>query len=317
MDSEVNEENPTVSVIIPSYNCERYISETIDSILGQTFRDLELIVVDDGSTDRTREIVSSYGPPVRLVTQQNARVCAARNRGIRESRGKYICLMDHDDYWFAHKLASQVKCLEEHPDAGAAHSPFILWHPDANGIFPPPEGMAPQGDLEEISAEDSGWMYHRLLFDCVMLTSSAMFRREVFEKCGNFDESLPYSEDWDLWFRISRVYPFVKLRQPTTLYRQHPLQGNRVVRDIDYRTVLLEKAFNQWGLTGPDGQSADRKKFMRQLAKYHADFGLHHLQAGHVKKASESFVKAWKRNPIQPKYLAYIAAGLLGWRPKW
>ena len=91
---------PTVSVIIPSYNCEAYIAETIGSVLDQTFRDLELIVVDDGSTDGTREIVASYGAPVRLLTQKNAGVCAARNYGIREALGQYICLMDHDDYWF-------------------------------------------------------------------------------------------------------------------------------------------------------------------------------------------------------------------------
>src|SRR5690242_9974943 len=96
---------PTVSVIIPSYNCELYIAETLESILDQTFKDTEIIVVDDGSTDKTQQIVTSYGMPVRLVTQTNAGVCAARNRGIQEAAGQYVCLMDHDDYWLPDKLA--------------------------------------------------------------------------------------------------------------------------------------------------------------------------------------------------------------------
>src|SRR5688500_19764582 len=96
---------PTVSIVIPTYNCEAYISETLYSVLGQTFTDLELIVVDDGSTDRTREIVASFGTSVRLLSQANSGVCAARNYGIREAAGRYLCLMDHDDYWYPDKLA--------------------------------------------------------------------------------------------------------------------------------------------------------------------------------------------------------------------
>lgn len=304
-----------MSVIIPSYNCERYISETINSVLNQTFDDLELIVVDDGSTDNTREIAKSLG--VRLISQENARVCAARNRGIREARGKYICLMDHDDYWFPHKLASQVKAMGVHPEAGVVYGSFVLWDPDGQGNYPDPAGLAPEGSLDEIDPEFSGWIYHQFLLDCWMLTSTAMFRKEVFEKCGAFDESLPYSEDWDLWLRISRAFQFIKLARPNTLYRQHPDQGNRKVRDIDYRTVLLEKAVETWGFCSPDGKCLSEKAFFEQLAHYHAAFGLHQLQAGNLGMATKSFLKAWKNNPFKPKYLAYAAAGLSGWRPRW
>ncbi|MBY0577511.1 MAG: glycosyltransferase [Burkholderiales bacterium] len=308
---------PVVSVIIPSYNCERYIGETIGSILNQTFRDLELIVVDDGSTDRTQEIVQSFGEPVRLVTQTNSGVCAARNRGIAEAKGAFICLMDHDDYWFPDKLARQLGALQDQAEAGVVYSPFIMWHPCADGSFPAPSSLAPPPEPDEIDPEYSGWIYHHLMLDCIMLTSSAMFRKEVFEKCGAFDLSLPYSEDWELWLRIAREYPFIKLRQPSTLYRQHPKQGNRLVRSIDYRTVLLTKAARKWGLCSRDGRCVKSRIFHVRLAGYHADFGLHHLQAGHLKTAIRSFLKAWVTHPTRMKYLAYIAAGLLGWKPKW
>ena len=308
---------PKVTVIIPSYNCKAYIAETIDSILNQTFRDIELIVVDDGSTDRTQEIVESYGEPVRLIRQTNARVCAARNRGIREAKGEFICLMDHDDYWYPEKLLRQIEEFTRHPEAGVIYSTFIRWHQDKDGYFPPPASYDRTSIPDDTDPEFSGWIYHQFLLDCWMLTSSAMFRREVFEKCGMFDEALPYSEDWELWLRISREYPMMQLRRPATLYRQHPLQGNRIVRDIDYRTELLISTEKKWGLCSRDGRCITKHKFRAQLASYHAAYGLHHLLVGNLNTATESLLNAWKNNPLQLKYLAYIAAGFMGWKPNW
>jgi len=308
---------PKVSVIIPSYNCEPYIAETIDSILNQSFKDIELIVVDDGSTDRTQQIVASYGAPVRLITQANARVCAARNRGIREAKGEFICLMDHDDYWFPGKLARQLEEFEKHPEAGAVYSAFICWHTDLDGRFPEPECFDLSCYPDDIDPDFSGWIYHQFLLDCWMLTSTAMFRADVFQKCGVFDEALPYSEDWELWLRISREFPMIQLQRPTTLYRQHVQQGNRVVRNIDYRTMLLTEAVRHWGLCSRDGRCVARRQFRAQLAVYHAEFAFGHLKVGNRNTAITSFMKAWRCSPLNLKYLAYIPASLLGWTPKW
>jgi len=308
---------PRVSVIIPSYNCEPFIAETIDSVLNQTFKNIELIVVDDGSTDRTQEIVASYGAPVRLIPQANARVCAARNRGIREAKGEYICLMDHDDYWYPVKLARQLEEFEAHPDAGAVYSAFIRWYPDSEGHYPVPESFELASYADNIDPDFSGWIYHQFLLDCWMLTSTAMFRAEVFDRCGTFNEALPYSEDWELWLRMSRIYPMIQLRRPTTLYRQHSQQGNLVVRDVDYRTKLLTESATKWGLCSSDGRCVTRRQFLTQLAAYHASFAFGHLQAGNRKQAMSSFLKGWGASPANLKYLAYIGAVLLGWKPKW
>ena len=309
---------PIVSIIIPTFNCELYIAETIASVLGQSFKDIELIVVDDGSTDATREIVASFGGPVRLVTQSNAGVCVARNRGIREAAGKYICLMDHDDYWFAHKLARQVGLLERQPETGVVYSSFILWHRNAeDGQFPPPASFDLNAYPDDIDPEFSGWIYHQFLLDCWMLTSTAMFRAGIFEQCGVFDESLPYSEDWDLWLRISHSYPFVQLRRPTTLYRQHAHQGNRVNRPIDYRTRLLTQAVDKWGFCSRDGRCLPRDTFNRKLATYHAEFALGHLRAGNKKQAVSAFWKSWMTYPQNLKILAYVPATFMGWKPQW
>jgi len=308
---------PTVSVIIPTYNCESYITETIHSVLDQSFKDVEIIVVDDGSTDRTREIVVSRGSRVRLVTQVNSGVCAARNYGIREAQGQYICLMDHDDYWSPDKLALQLEQMHRHPEVGLVYSSFIWWHPGEDGVFPNHSSFDQTSLPDGIDEQFSGWIYHQLLLDCWVLTSAALIRAEVFEKCGMYDESLPYSEDWDLWLRFSREFPFIKLKKALTLYRQHPRQGNRVPRSIDYRTELLAKAAAKWGLCSRDGRCITKRQFNQNIARYHSEYGLHNLSAGNLKTANQAFLKAWSRYPLNWKSLAFIPASLLGWRPKW
>lgn len=307
---------PAVSVVIPSYNCEKYIAETISSVLAQTYGDLEVLVVDDGSTDNTRGIVSAFGSPVRLITQSNSGVCVARNRGAKEAKGEFICFMDHDDYWFSDKLALQIDAMSSHPECGVVFASFILWNQDATGSFPASNSFDLSQYPEGEDPEYSGWIYHQFLLDCWMLTSTAMFRREVFERCGTFDETLPYSEDWDLWLRISREYQFIKLKRPNTLYRQHHRQGNRVVRDVDYRTLLLLKAVNKWGFCSPDGQCMRKRQFHEQLSNYHAMFGLQHLSHGKRVIGIHSLTKAWFINPKRIKYSFYMLAGVFGWKPK-
>lgn len=309
---------PTVSIIIASYNCAAYIAETLQSVVAQTLKDIEIIVVDDGSSDTTRDIVSAFGAPVRLVAQTNSGVCAARNRGIREAKGQYICLMDHDDYWFPDKLERQVRAMQAHPEVGVVYSAFTLWSRDEKTHqFPAPASLDTDIDPNAIDADYSGWIYHQFLIDCWMLTSTAMFRPEVFARCGVFDVSLPYSEDWDLWLRIAQHYPFIKLSRATTLYRQHPQQGNRVAREIDYRTRLLKQAVQTWGLCSRDGRCVSRHAFNKQLAAYHASFALGHLRAGNRKLALVAFIQSWSSYPRNIKALAYFAATLVGWKPAW
>lgn len=329
-----------VSVIIPSYNCEAYIAETIDSVLAQDYPDLELLIVDDGSTDKTHDIIQEYGSKVRLICQKNAGVCAARNKGIQQAKGQYICLMDHDDYWYPDKISRQVRAFEEHPETGVVYSDFIMWHPDSAGFFPRPNSfnrsdynlrhLYANSNLtrhdsnnsgvivdNEIDHDFSGWIYHLLLLDCWVLTSTAMLRSEVFQTCGVFDETLPYSEDWDLWLRLSREYPFLKINKSTTLYRQHLQQGNRKVRSIDYRTVLLINSVRKWGLCSQDKRCLSKSQFYRQLAEYHAAFGFCHLLSGNKKIGILSLFKAWTTFPLKLKYFAYVLVGLFGWKPSW
>jgi glycosyltransferase involved in cell wall biosynthesis len=306
----------TVSVVIPSHNAAAHIAQTVGSVLGQTFGELELLLVDDGSTDATVAIVQALGDPrVRIIRLANGGVSRARNRGIAEATAPFICLLDHDDWWLPAKLQRQLQVLAEHPEAGVAYSTFERWHADpASGTFPPPERFDFSGVPDDIDTDYSGWVHHQFLLDCWMLTSTTMFRREVFARCGTFDESLPFSEDWDLWLRVAREFPFVQLRRPYALYRMHAQQGSGHHRPVDYRTRLLERTAAEHGLASRDGRGITQRQFHRQLARYHADFARGELEAGRVGASLRGYGRAWRLDPLGWKYPAYLAAALAGWR---
>ena len=303
---------PVVSVVIPAYNCALYIGETLASILAQEAAELEVIVINDGSTDETGAIARSFGEPVRVIDQPNSGVCAARNHGIREARGEFIALVDHDDYWLPNKLANQLTAFAANPQVDVVFTAFIWWRQESEGgRFPEPASFAAQAAPQGIVSDFSGWIYHQMLLDSWVLTSTALARSTVVRASGGFDETLPFSEDWDFWLRVARTSQFLKLREATTLYRQHPNQGSRVTRALDYRTRLLEQASRQWGLASQDGRCVAPSVFRRQLAQYSASFGLGHLQGGPGASrltAAKAFLKAWRIDPTYWKSLLYLAA---------
>lgn len=313
---------PQVSVIIPAYNCARYIRETIGSILGQEgTSDIEIIVVSDGSTDDTGDLARGFGAPVRVINQPNADVCVARNRGIQEAQGEFIALVDHDDYWLPHKLANQLAAFKDNPYVDVVYSSFIRWHPDdKDGNFANPSTFAAAAAPQGTDDEFSGWIYHQMLLDSWVLTSTAQARTAVIRAAGGFDESLPFSEDWDFWLRVSRTSQFLKLKEKSTLYRQHPDQGSRFIRSIDYRTRLLENAVSKWGLCSPDGRCVTLEHFNNQLARYSVSFGLGHLTGGAGASrliAARAFLKAWRIDPRYWRSLAYLGGMMVGWKPEW
>ncbi len=313
----------SVSVVIPAYNCSPYISETVESVLNQedAANDLEIIIVNDGSTDETGSIARSFGGRVRVIDQSNAGVCSARNRGIREAQGDFIALVDHDDVWLPNKLANQLRAFESNPKVDVVFSDFFWWLPDEkDGTFKPQSHFYELAQQNGIDEDFTGWIYHQMLLDSWVLTSTALARTRVVIKSGGFDESLPFSEDWDFWLRISRESQFLKLAGKTTLYRQHPSQGSRVIRPIDYRTQLLEGAAKKWGLCSQDGRCVAPAQFRRQLAKYSTSFGLGHLKntAGANRRvAAKAFLKAWSIDHRYWRSLAYLALAAIGWTPKW
>ena len=209
-----------VSIIIPVYNSSAYVQDAIRSALEQDYESKEIIVVDDGSTDSTPDILKSFQDKVIVLTQSNAGPGSARNRGLKHAMGSYIAFLDSDDFWVPGKLRLQIEYLEQKREVGAVYSKWLLWHPDAAGRFSPLY-LAPLKKRTTIVPEDSDWIYTNLLFECRLLTSTVVLRRSIMEAVGLFNEDLLRGQDYDYWIRLSRVTRIHKLDNELVLYRIH------------------------------------------------------------------------------------------------
>ncbi|MCY7315976.1 MAG: glycosyltransferase family 2 protein [Rubrivivax sp.] len=303
-----------VSVVIPTFNGSKYIAETLRAVLAQTHEAVEIIVVDDGSTDDTLAVVTAVAPQAHRLQQQNAGVSAARNRGLAAARGRYACFLDQDDIWHAEHLTRQILWMDRNPDCGALVCPLIHWHPQ-DGVYVEPATFLQRPPTLTADPAFSGWVYHQFLKDCWALTSATMLRVDAVRAVGGFDATLRYSEDWDLWLRLSQQVPFALLNWPPVLYRHHPVQGSRALRRHDYRTELLLRYARAHGLASADGRAMPRDVFAQTVANYGAEFGYHHLQLGHRWTGVHALAMAWWRRPRHIKRLMQAAAGSVGWRP--
>ncbi len=231
-----------VSVVIPTYNCGHYICQAVDSVLAQTYRDFELVVVDDESTDNTRELLMQYGKQFRYIYQGNKGMTAARNTGIKNSSGEYIGFLDSDDIWLPNKLDRQVKLLDGAAEVGLVY----CWHYYINA-----EGdrCAFWNNTIGRSFESGSRLFEKLIEGNVISggCSTPVIRRKCLEKSGMFDESISYSGDWDLWLRISMDYVIAVIPEPLASYRvldeNHKYPEKFVQYNVDKGLVtVIEKA---------------------------------------------------------------------------
>jgi len=218
--------SPKVSVIIPTYNRGQFIVQALESVLSQTFHDYEIVVIDDGSKDNTREILKRFESKIRPIYQDNQGISKTRNRGIKESFGEYIAFLDSDDYWTSDKLAQQVKILDSKPKVGIVYGRMPIINEQGERV-----GMKPAGV--------SGKNFKELLEVWGDLpTSSIMTRRECFEKAGLFDTSLATMEDIDMWIRIARHYDLFEIEDRIlAYYRRH---NQQITKDMITPTLKLD-----------------------------------------------------------------------------
>jgi glycosyltransferase involved in cell wall biosynthesis len=202
---------PKVSVIIPTYNCERYIAKAVESVLQQQDCSYEIIIIDDGSTDNTKEILAPLSNFVRYIRQENRGVAVARNHGIAEAKGDFIAFLDADDYFLPGKLAAQAAIFAKRPNLGIVHSGWERVDNQGKKLVEiRPWENVPQLDLEN-------WLRWK-----PVLPSAMMFRREWLEYVGGFDSRFPPAEDTDLVLRLAlKGCQSTWLRQITVCYRQH------------------------------------------------------------------------------------------------
>lgn len=232
--------NPEVSVIIPTHNRKDMLLEAMESVLAQSFKDFELIVVDDGSDDGTGEIVTSFissvstrsdSPRVTLLTQPQRGVSAARNAGVAKANGSLIAFLDSDDCWLDEKLAVQVSFFHEKQDALICQTEET-WIRNGIRVNPRNKHEKPSGDI-----------FFKSLKLCLVSPSAVMLRKELFSELGLFDEDLIACEDYDLWLRISAHYPVHLILDPLVVKRGgHTDQLSRTVPSLDkYRVWAMLK----------------------------------------------------------------------------
>jgi len=221
---------PEISVIIPTYNRLAFLREAINSVLAQSFRDYELIVVDDGSTDETALYLKSLGQSLRWVRQDNAGPSAARNHGIRLAQGALLAFLDSDDLWVAQKLAKQVGFMRENADAALCYTDEIWIR---RGV---------RVNQKRKHHKYSGWIFERCIPLCIVSPSSVMMRKTFFEQVGVFDEHLPACEDYDLWLRGALHFPFHFLPERLIVKRGGHADQLSAAWGLDaYRTQALQK----------------------------------------------------------------------------
>lgn len=201
---------PHVSVVIPTFDYGHYLADAVRSALGQTWTAREVIVVDDGSTDHTPEVLRQFSGDIIVIRKQNAGLSAARNTGIAAATGAFIAILDADDVWVPHKLERQLAVFRDHPETGVVSCAATQVDADLGHIrmLPCPANR----DVAQLRRDLA-------LRNVVSGGSAALVRRECFDTVGLFDESLRSSEDWDMWLRIVRRFPIRFVEEPLVAIR--------------------------------------------------------------------------------------------------
>ena len=235
-----------ISVIIPTYNRKNTLPRAVESVLNQTYKPVKIIVVDDGSTDGTKEWFSEMYPLVHYIYQVNSGVSLARNTGINSARGDWIALLDSDDEWLPDKLELQVKLLQNNAELRFCHTNEIWIR---NGV---------RINQMKKHQKYGGNIFKKCLDICRISPSSSLFHTSVIKDVGRFDESLDVCEDYDLWLRITAKYPVLFLDQPLIKkFGGHTDQLSRVFGGIEqYRIRSLEKILTSKSLSGSQSEAA-------------------------------------------------------------
>jgi len=269
---------PTISVITPAYNAEQTIVETIVSVQQQTFADFELIVVDDGSTDRTLELLYTVKEPrLKVFSCENYGVSVARNYGIARATGEFIAFLDADDLWTTNKLELQLAALQQHPEAGVAYSWTRI--------------IDAQGELSHASepVNFTGNVYAELLVrNFIYSGSNVLIRKQALESVGDFDPTLSYGEDWELYLRLAAKWSFTVVPEAQVLYRQTSNSASSKFEVMEQAILrVIEKTF----LTAPLELQHLRKQSTGYFYQFLAQLCLRRVEAVYGAQLAEQHLK--------------------------
>jgi len=271
-------DDPTVSVIIPTFNRAHLVSRAIRSVLAQTYQDFEIIVVDDGSTDNTKEIVKSFNDSrIRYVRHdENRGGSAARNTGIRIAQGEYIAFLDDDDEWLPEKLEKQIKKFKSLPKKfGVVYSGFSY--------------VSERGKiLSNVIPTLRGNVYDSLLKDNILGSPTPLIKRDCFQRAGFFDETFPSCQDWDMWIRLSKCYYFDFVPD---ILAKHYVHENRISANLNARIIAREKLIRKYW--------ADLSQRPQTLSMHFSKLGKLYSLVGDFIKARRYFLASIKNDPFR------------------
>ena len=245
-----------VTTIIPAYNCERYIKEAIKSVLSQSYGDIELIVVDDNSTDKTGEIIRSFGPRIKCIhNPTNGGPSIARNLGIKQASGEYIAFLDHDDIWMPDKIEKQIEIFNKKKDVALVYS--NSYNINIMGLE--------RGTFFDTIKPHRGFVLERLLLDNFIPTSSVVIRKDIVDEIGLLNEHFLISQDYDLYLRIAEKHKIDFLNLP--LFKRRVYQGSA---SSDKRRVMLEEAI--FIVRSYRNRPSNNRRFIRKIDRIIAKY---------------------------------------------
>jgi glycosyltransferase involved in cell wall biosynthesis len=284
--------NPKVSVVIPTHERAYKVQKTIDSALAQTFSDFEIIVIDDGSSDGTGEILAEkYGDRIRYYFQMNQGASVARNRGVQEARGEWIAFLDSDDLWEPEKLEWQFKTLEQlDSQCGACYTDVhLLNYPETRTFFQLAEGNYRHQGPIGINHEALRLLVRPGGAGMVICLSSLLARAEVIRKSGGFDTKLLYSQDSEFMFRLATHTQFCYVNRPLVGFDRSPVETRHVGASADWNKTeffLQDSQLRLEGLSRLTGLPKNVKSLIRgQLASVHSGWVNWYLETGQNAKA--------------------------------
>lgn len=279
---------PAVSVIIPTYNRADLLPATLDSVAAQTFTDFEILVVDDGSSDGTRELVEQRKQDIHYLWQPNQGVSEARNHALRVTKAEFVAFLDSDDAWRPTFLEKTIARLRTHPDEALVYTDFVSI--DARSRLLRGHRKTPHGG--EVTA--------RLFASTFIHTSAVVMRADLIRSAGGFDGRLTHNEDYDLWLRLSLRYRFGLVPEPLCLRRCHPVS---LSRDGCSPDILLRKAelLNQFYIHGGGADRIDSDLARRRLAKLYYTAGKSFLRDGNPRRARECLRRSLVHQPRRAK----------------
>jgi glycosyltransferase involved in cell wall biosynthesis len=294
--------SPLVSVIIPAYNASAWITETISSVLEQDFNDYEIIVVNDGSTDETADVIASFGDKVKCIHKKNGGQASARNAGIKIAKGKYIAFLDSDDLWIKEKLKLQLELIKT-SDVKWVYSDAIAFDN---------HNKKPLYKFSEISKQYNGDILKSIFKSCFIPSPTPIIQSTVFSEVGLFNEnsSMRNREDWEMWIRIASIYPIALIPAPLAYYRVHSANSTSreslYARMIGNIAVIEEAALRESKRLGPIKNSV--------LSMIYFSYGLTQALEGNESEARKMFYKSILQTPFQVKlYIYWVLTPFLPW----